>query len=145
MICAARVTAAASLSPPPFSPSPTISPPLLASSWTSPEVLRSSSSAVTATSPPPNPPPASSAPPPKTSSANLFFYAPSVSSVLNSFRTPARSQMQTTLHPITREAALLLAAQAPLADLLSAATELRARGKGTVITYSKKVFIPLTT
>ncbi len=53
--------------------------------------------------------------------------------------------MQTTLHPITREAALLLAAQAPLADLLSAATELRARGKGTVITYSKKVFIPLTT
>ncbi len=53
--------------------------------------------------------------------------------------------MQTTLHPITDEAALLLAAQAPLADLLSAATEVRARGKGTVITYSKKVFIPLTT
>ncbi len=53
--------------------------------------------------------------------------------------------MQTTLHPITREAALLLAGQAPLADLLSAATELRARGKGTVITFSRKVFIPLTT
>jgi FO synthase subunit 1 len=53
--------------------------------------------------------------------------------------------MQTTLHPITREAALRLAAQAPLADLLSAATELRAEGKGNVITYSKKVFIPLTT
>jgi FO synthase len=29
--------------------------------------------------------------------------------------------------------------------LLSAATELRAQGKGNVITYSKKVFIPLTT
>src|SRR5213594_15751 len=53
--------------------------------------------------------------------------------------------MQTALHPITREAALLLAAQSPLSDLLSAATELRAQGKGTVITFSKKVFIPLTT
>src|SRR3989442_368182 len=53
--------------------------------------------------------------------------------------------MQTALHPITREAALLLAAQSPLSDLLSAATELRAQGKGNVITYSKKVFIPPTT
>src|SRR6059036_1691378 len=53
--------------------------------------------------------------------------------------------MLTALHPITREAALLLAAQSPLSDLLSAATELRAQGKGNVITYSKKVFIPLTT
>jgi len=38
-----------------------------------------------------------------------------------------------------------MAAQAPLAELLSAATELRAQGKGNVITFSKKVFIPLTT
>jgi 7,8-didemethyl-8-hydroxy-5-deazariboflavin synthase CofG subunit len=53
--------------------------------------------------------------------------------------------MQTTLHPLTREEALQQAAQAPLADLLTAATELRAQGKGTVITFSKKVFIPLTT
>jgi len=53
--------------------------------------------------------------------------------------------MQTTLHPLTREEALHQAAQAPLADLLAAATELRAQGKGTVITFSKKVFIPLTT
>jgi len=53
--------------------------------------------------------------------------------------------MFNTLHPLTREEALLLAAQAPLADLISAATELRAQGKGTVITFSKKVFIPLTT
>ncbi len=53
--------------------------------------------------------------------------------------------MQTTLHPLTREDALLLAAQSPLADLLSAATEIRAQGKGNVITFSKKVFIPLTT
>jgi FO synthase len=53
--------------------------------------------------------------------------------------------MQTTLHPLTREDALLLAAQSPLADLLTAATEIRAQGKGTVITFSKKVFIPLTT
>ena len=53
--------------------------------------------------------------------------------------------MQTTLHPLTREEALHQAAQAPLADLLAAATEVRVQGKGTVITYSKKVFIPLTT
>jgi 7,8-didemethyl-8-hydroxy-5-deazariboflavin synthase CofG subunit len=65
--------------------------------------------------------------------------------VLNSFRTPARLHVQTTLQPVTREAALMLARQAPLADLLSAATEVRAHGKGTVISYSKKVFIPLTT
>jgi 7,8-didemethyl-8-hydroxy-5-deazariboflavin synthase CofG subunit len=53
--------------------------------------------------------------------------------------------MQTTLHLLTRAEALHQAAQAPLAELLSAASELRARGKGNVITYSKKVFIPLTT
>jgi 7,8-didemethyl-8-hydroxy-5-deazariboflavin synthase CofG subunit len=53
--------------------------------------------------------------------------------------------MHTTLHPVTREEALHLAPLFPLADLLSAATEIRARGKGTVITFSKKVFIPLTT
>src|ERR1700738_4158587 len=46
---------------------------------------------------------------------------------------------------LDREAALRLASEAPLSDLLSAATELRARGKGTVVTFSKKVFIPLTT
>jgi FO synthase len=54
-------------------------------------------------------------------------------------------QMPTTLRPATREDAILHAAQAPLPDLLSAATKLRAQGKGNVITYSKKVFIPLTT
>src|SRR3977135_3156078 len=53
--------------------------------------------------------------------------------------------MHTTLHPVTREEALHLAALSPLADLLSAATEIRAQGKGNVITFSKKVFIPLTT
>jgi 7,8-didemethyl-8-hydroxy-5-deazariboflavin synthase CofG subunit len=46
---------------------------------------------------------------------------------------------------LDRDAALRLASEAPLSDLLSAATELRVRGKGTVITFSKKVFIPLTT
>jgi len=53
--------------------------------------------------------------------------------------------MQTALHPISREAAHQLAAQSPLQELLSAANELRSQGKGNVITYSKKVFIPLTT
>jgi 7,8-didemethyl-8-hydroxy-5-deazariboflavin synthase CofG subunit len=44
-----------------------------------------------------------------------------------------------------RAAALRLALEAPLSDLLAAATQLRARGKGTVVSFSKKVFIPLTT
>jgi 7,8-didemethyl-8-hydroxy-5-deazariboflavin synthase CofG subunit len=38
-----------------------------------------------------------------------------------------------------------LARETPLPDLLAAATSLRARGKGSVISFSKKVFIPLTT
>src|SRR5690348_3969533 len=46
---------------------------------------------------------------------------------------------------VDHEAALLLAADAPLPELLAAATELRGRGKGTVVSFSKKVFIPLTT
>jgi len=53
--------------------------------------------------------------------------------------------MQTTLYPLTREEALQQAAQSPWDELLAAATELRAQGKGNVITFSKKVFIPLTT
>jgi FO synthase len=53
--------------------------------------------------------------------------------------------MLTAIHPVTREDAIQLAAQLPLSELLAAATELRAQGKGTVITFSKKVFIPLTT
>jgi FO synthase len=46
---------------------------------------------------------------------------------------------------IDRSSALRLAEVAPLPDLLAAATQLRARGKGTVVSFSKKVFIPLTT
>src|SRR6266478_6545699 len=46
---------------------------------------------------------------------------------------------------LDRAGALRLAEEAPLDDLLSAATRLRARGKGTVVSFSKKVFIPLTT
>src|SRR5712671_739840 len=47
--------------------------------------------------------------------------------------------------PLDREAALYLGMQATLPELLAAATEVRARGKGTVVSFSKKVFIPLTT
>jgi FO synthase len=46
---------------------------------------------------------------------------------------------------LDRASVMLLADKAPLPDLLNAATEIRARGKGTVVTFSKKVFIPLTT
>jgi 7,8-didemethyl-8-hydroxy-5-deazariboflavin synthase CofG subunit len=47
--------------------------------------------------------------------------------------------------PIDRATAVMLAEGAPLSVLLTAATEIRASGKGTVVTFSKKVFIPLTT
>ena len=43
------------------------------------------------------------------------------------------------------EDALFLASDAPLSDLLQAASDLRARGKGNTVSFSKKVFIPLTT
>ncbi|HEY2461173.1 MAG TPA: 7,8-didemethyl-8-hydroxy-5-deazariboflavin synthase CofG [Candidatus Acidoferrum sp.] len=47
--------------------------------------------------------------------------------------------------PLTRESALRLANESSLPDLLAVATALRAQGKGATITFSKKVFIPLTT
>src|SRR5215475_6820530 len=47
--------------------------------------------------------------------------------------------------PITPQSAGELYANAPLAELLATATELRSRGKSNVVTFSKKVFIPLTT
>jgi FO synthase len=46
---------------------------------------------------------------------------------------------------LDRLSALRLGEDAPLPDLLAAATHLRAQGKGTVVSFSKKVFIPLTT
>jgi FO synthase len=46
---------------------------------------------------------------------------------------------------VPREAILRMANVAPLEELLAMATDLRAQGKGTTITFSKKVFIPLTT
>jgi 2-iminoacetate synthase ThiH len=47
--------------------------------------------------------------------------------------------------PLDRDGAIGLALRAPLRDLLAAATALRALGKGCTVTFSKKVFIPLTT
>ena len=46
---------------------------------------------------------------------------------------------------MTPQTALELYERAPLPELLAAATQLRANGKGNVVTFSKKVFIPLTT
>jgi FO synthase len=46
---------------------------------------------------------------------------------------------------IDREIAVRVGLEAPLADLLTAATQVRVRGKGTIMSFSKKVFIPLTT
>jgi 7,8-didemethyl-8-hydroxy-5-deazariboflavin synthase CofG subunit len=44
-----------------------------------------------------------------------------------------------------RDAAIFLYQHATTQELLRAATELRARGKGSTVSFSKKVFIPLTT
>src|SRR5947207_10582996 len=46
---------------------------------------------------------------------------------------------------ISRAKALRIATEAPLDKLLAAAMEIRLRGKGTAVSFSKKVFIPLTT
>src|SRR6266550_8952232 len=45
---------------------------------------------------------------------------------------------------LSREDALLLMEEAPLEPLLLAASSLRDRLKGRIVSYSKKVFIPLT-
>src|SRR2546422_11438798 len=63
---------------------------------------------------------------------------PSLNPELGDWRGRARD----ALDPAS---ALLLAEQTPLPELLRAATESRARRKGMVVTFSKKVFIPLTT
>ena len=47
--------------------------------------------------------------------------------------------------PLDRDTAVELLQRAPLDELLTAASALRAKGKGNTITFSKKVFIPLTT
>ena len=46
---------------------------------------------------------------------------------------------------VSREEALELAATDTLGELLEAAGEVREQGKGKTISFSKKVFIPLTT
>ena len=46
---------------------------------------------------------------------------------------------------VNREEALALAEAVPLDELLQAASEVREQGKGKTVSFSKKVFIPLTT
>src|SRR5258708_12781773 len=46
---------------------------------------------------------------------------------------------------IRRDTALFLYKAAPLDALLAAAAEVRDRGKGSIVSFSRKVFIPLTT
>jgi 7,8-didemethyl-8-hydroxy-5-deazariboflavin synthase CofG subunit len=59
--------------------------------------------------------------------------------------TTAAAEQGLDRQALTRDMALQLALQAPLPELLTAASSLRAQGKGSTITFSKKVFIPLTT
>ncbi len=74
---------------------------------------------------------------------------------------PPSSQTNTTCHPersegsqrhdllkadpLDRDTAVQLLQNAPLDELLFVASALREKGKGNTITFSKKVFIPLTT
>jgi 7,8-didemethyl-8-hydroxy-5-deazariboflavin synthase CofG subunit len=66
---------------------------------------------------------------------------------------PSSSQTNTTCQchdllktdPLDRDAAVRLLQNASLDELLPAASALREKGKGNAITFSKKVFIPLTT
>jgi 7,8-didemethyl-8-hydroxy-5-deazariboflavin synthase CofG subunit len=63
----------------------------------------------------------------------------------------ASKEVETTLdrarrgEGVRREEVLALADAASLEKLLGAASEMRDQGKGKVVSYSKKVFIPLTT
>ena len=65
----------------------------------------------------------------------------------NGVSTAIDAALESTLagERLGRDGALDLARNAPLPELLAAATAVRARGKGTTVTFSKKVFIPLTT
>jgi 7,8-didemethyl-8-hydroxy-5-deazariboflavin synthase CofG subunit len=57
----------------------------------------------------------------------------------------ASSPLQTKSEHLDRDAAIELIERAPLDELLSAGSALREKGKGRTITFSRKVFIPLTT
>src|SRR2546430_8168257 len=53
--------------------------------------------------------------------------------------------VQTCALPIAEACALIETPDAALGDLLARASEVRDRGRGRVVTFSAKVFVPLTT
>src|SRR5215467_8818023 len=59
----------------------------------------------------------------------------------------AATALERALHGrcVSREEALWLVGTAPVDELLDAASEVRKQGKGKTVSFSKKVFIPLTT
>jgi 7,8-didemethyl-8-hydroxy-5-deazariboflavin synthase CofG subunit len=61
--------------------------------------------------------------------------------------TPIEATLARALddQPLDCGSAISVALRAPLQDLLATASLLRARGKGSTVSFSKKVFIPLTT
>jgi 7,8-didemethyl-8-hydroxy-5-deazariboflavin synthase CofG subunit len=69
------------------------------------------------------------------------------SSPQTALSSPLRERLTCALETgrLDRASALLFAGNAPLDDLLRSASQLRLRGKGTIVSFSKKVFIPLTT
>ena len=78
--------------------------------------------------------------------ANAFLQSPnSKLRVILSEAKDLSADVLLQTDPLDRAAAVELLQHAPLDELLSAATALRAKGKGSLITFSKKVFIPLTT
>jgi len=73
------------------------------------------------------------------------FNSAAASPVLNPGVERVLDRVAEASYTLDRAGALLLAEQAALPNLLKAASAVRARGKGTAISFSKKVFIPLTT
>jgi FO synthase len=60
-------------------------------------------------------------------------------------KTPTALEQAPQREGVSREEALALGETASLDELLEAASEVRERGKGKTVSFSKKVFIPLTT
>ncbi len=70
--------------------------------------------------------------------------APMMEETSRAFSTGGKLECRSAGGRFSRDEAVELAASAELDHLLDAASDLRDRSKGRTITYSKKVFIPLT-
>src|SRR5579863_9451986 len=75
----------------------------------------------------------------------MSSYQSQIKATFHPERSEGSQRYEFKTDPPDRAAAIELLQHAPLDELVSAATSLRAKGKGNTVTFSKKVFIPLTT